>query len=347
MIDAAARTRAAYATHDISERPELVLPAPEKHGMIDGFQSVQAVRRAAERGRPDPPATPPPEAAPSEPAPPDSAAGRQRVAHTTMPTKHTIVCYACTYTFTLTGRLEKVYCPKCRELLECGDIDVHGPWSKDIKTVGQVTIHPDADIAGGTIVATDIVVGGDARKADLRPTRRIELAMAAVTDPAQLMGHDLRIRSDARLAFDGPLRCRDIEIAGELSATLEPSGSVTVAAGAFCRGHIKAAHLVVEEGAGFAVQFDIRPAPTAAPTPAPSPHPAPAAPKRPAPTPQTTGAAPPERAGAKPATPTGTAGGRTAARIDRRAGAVSSSRRHSGGTQRNREPGDDGGDENG
>ncbi len=270
------------------------MPGTDKHGMIDGFSSVQAARRAAEREHPNVPAPLPDE----KPMPPPESADTpraQRLAHTALPTKHHIVCYSCTYTFTLTGRLEKVYCPKCRELLECGDLDVRGPWTRDVKTVGRVTIQPDAVLTRGTIIATDIVVSGDARKADLRPTRRIELAMAAVIRPAQLENRDVYIRPEAKLAFDAPLRCRAIEVAGEVTATLEPAGCITIRAGGLVRGAIKAAHLVVEDGGGLAAHLDIRPAN--------DPGPADATPSTPGAAPRQRGAAPPAARAKAPRAP--------------------------------------------
>lgn len=246
------------------------MPGTDKHGMIDGYHSVQAARRAAGRDRPAAPEPPP--TAPPPPAPPGGEPGRpQRASHTALPTKHHIACYSCTYEFTVTGQLKNLICPKCREQLESGDIDVQGPWSRDVKTVGTVNIQPDAILTSGTIIATDIVVRGDVRKADLRPTRRIELAMAAVINPVQLEGRDVYVRPEAQLAFDATLRCRILDVAGELTATLEPGGCVTIRAGGCVRGAIKAAHLVIEDGAGLSARLDIRPTnapPAAAPEPA-------------------------------------------------------------------------------
>jgi len=248
-------------------------------GMIDGFMSVQAVRHKSERGSDRKPAENKAPSAPAEESRHRSALTEKKkvsIGHTALPTRHELVCYSCRYKFVVNGRLDKVFCPKCREQLETGDHSIEGDWKKDILTVGTVHIKSGAKVLGATIIATDIVIGGDCSEANLNPTRHIELETGAVVSPGVLNGHKVIIRAGAQLSPDAVLRCSDLEIYGEIQVKALPTGMVTIFAGGFFRGELEAAHLIVHEGGGLSANLRINPAKEKAQSPADKikPHPA-------------------------------------------------------------------------
>jgi cytoskeletal protein CcmA (bactofilin family) len=232
-------------------------------GMIDGFTSVQAVRHKRERST---------ERKSSEGKAPPAVAEESRhrsvpaekkkvsIGHTALPTRHELVCYSCRYNFVVNGRLDKVFCPKCREQLETDDHSIEGDWRKDILTVGTVHIKSGSKVIGANIIATDIIIGGDCSEANLKPTRHIEMETGAVVSPGVLNNHKVIIRAGAQLSLDAPLRCADLEIHGEIQAKALPTGKVTVYAGGMFRGELEAAHLIVHEGGGLSANLRIRPA---------------------------------------------------------------------------------------
>jgi cytoskeletal protein CcmA (bactofilin family) len=233
---------------------------PDSPGMINGFMSVQAVRRKNDHG-PDqkPPEAPsPPKETRHPSAPPPQAS---RIGHTALPSRHELICYSCEYSFTVTGRLDKVFCPKCREQLETGDHIIEGEWRDDVRTVGQVHVKPGATVHGATIVATDIIIGGNCDNAILNPTRRIELETGASVTPRVLDMHTILIRKGERLSFTAPLRCQDLELHGELQAQAMPRGTVTVHPGGMFRGTLKTSHLIVHDGGGLSAMLEITPEP--------------------------------------------------------------------------------------
>ena len=93
----------------------------DRANMIDGFASVQAVRRSRPKGA-DPKYAPSRTRLPAseKKKPPPSSDGKP-VAHigrTALPPRHDILCYACSYRFVHTGRMgEGLLCPKCHEML--------------------------------------------------------------------------------------------------------------------------------------------------------------------------------------------------------------------------------------
>ena len=237
------------------------MPKSDKPGMIDGFMSVQAVRHQDGRKPDDKP--------PDDKSPPDTKeetqstsaqlAKKASIGHTALPSRHELVCYSCGYAFVVTGKLSKVFCSKCREELETGDHTIEGEWEKDILTVGRVHVKTGAVVRNATIVATDIVVGGDCTQATLKPTRRVELDTGALLPPGLLDEHCVLVRAGARLSLDAPLRCSDLDIHGELQASAAPAGMVTIHPGGMFRGDLKAAHLTVHDGGGLSAKLHIQP----------------------------------------------------------------------------------------
>ncbi len=241
----------------------------DKPGMIDGFMSVQAVRHKGDR----PPDKKPPKDAPAiedtEVSQSDSALPQKQasIGRTALPSRHELICYSCGYAFVIAGSLNKVFCPKCREKLETSDHNIDGMWKEDIRTVGRVHVLQGATVQGATLVATDIVIAGDCTQANLQPTRRIELNTGARVRPDVLDKHQVHVVVGARLMLDAPLRCNTLDIYGELQATAEPTGMVTIHPGGMFRGTLKAEHLVVHDGGGLSASLQIAPARSEEPKP--------------------------------------------------------------------------------
>jgi cytoskeletal protein CcmA (bactofilin family) len=237
------------------------MPKSDKPGMIDGFMSVQAVRHQDGR-KPDgkPPDDKSPPNAKEEPQSRSAQlAEKASIGRTALPSRHELVCYSCGYAFVVTGKLSKVFCSKCREELETGDHTIEGEWKKNIRTVGRVHVKSGAVVRDATIIATDIIVGGDCAQATLKPTRRVELDTGALLPPGLLDEHCVLVRAGARLSLDTPLRCSDLDIHGELQASAAPTGMVTIHAGGMFRGDLKAAHLTVHDGGGLSAKLHIQP----------------------------------------------------------------------------------------
>jgi cytoskeletal protein CcmA (bactofilin family) len=249
------------------------MPRSDHTGMIDGFSSVQALRRLDGKGNPrvKPPVDSAPEPTPDKPA---TAGKPASFGHTAMPTRHDIICYSCGYVFVVTGRLDKVICPKCKTQLETGDQHIDGNWTGKVKTVGCVYINSGATVSSSHIVATDIRISGICRNTRLEPTRHLELDSGAQLDLDKLSDKRVVIIEDATLTFDEPLRCRFLTIHGELQADARPEEGGEIRPTGMFRGTLHAPSLIVHDGAGLKAHLHIAPKAAASPSDASSSEPA-------------------------------------------------------------------------
>lgn len=237
----------------------------DKPFVIDGFHSVQAVRRVRDKNpgtgprvRESGSAPPTPEKQPP-PDKPASQAPPARVGQTTMPTRHEIVCYSCSYAFVHTGRLHKVLCPKCRQFLNTQDLEITGAWNEPVETIGTVEIKPGAVFGEARIVANRLIVAGDIRLARVDWCKTLELCDGAIFDVERFGEISLVIRANAKFDIKPPLTCNNLDIMGELKATVKVKGNAIIRAGGFLRGELEGQHLTVEEGGGISGRLAIMP----------------------------------------------------------------------------------------
>jgi len=234
------------------------VPDTKSPNLIDGVAAVRAARHSSGRKPRQARRTPAAKQKPA-PRPPAKSTRATRIGHTAMPPKHDIVCYQCGYAYVLQGRVDRTYCPKCREELTMKDIPISGSWSGDIKTIGRVEIRPDAVITGGDIVAMDILIAGDVRQATIRASRRIELGQGAQFAAGTLTVKELVIVGGCRLRIARRLDCADLDIRGTLQAKIRAAGTVTIRDGGGLSGELSTAHLVIEDGAGLNAQLHVGP----------------------------------------------------------------------------------------
>jgi cytoskeletal protein CcmA (bactofilin family) len=219
--------------------------------VINGFQSVQAVRRAGRastraRTRESRSRLPDQEQTPIQPGTGNKAT---RIGHTAVPEKHELVCYACDYQFTTHGRIHNPFCPKCKSELDMSDHVVTGIWKLDVKTMGTIDIKADAVVTGATLIAQNMIVAGNIEDAVVQVTRSLELHPGAKLQPKTLTARNLTFHADSKFSIRRKLICHTVDIGGILRATLRAEESVTIRAGATFKGEIYTPRLIVEDGA--------------------------------------------------------------------------------------------------
>lgn len=230
--------------------------------MIDGFASVQAVRRAR---TPRGPASRPSEPVASSSKPVSArkvGEARARIGHTAIPHRFDITCYACGYGFVIQGQLGKIFCPKCREQLNSADQTIEGEWQGDLQTIGTVHVSPGAVLKGGFITARQFVLAGTVEGTRITVHGCMNLREGGqLSDGHQCTMNDLQVERGGRFTIRDPLHCRHLTIEGDLKANVSTQGTVTIRTGGVLRGELHGSHLVVEEGGGLRARIEVRPAP--------------------------------------------------------------------------------------
>ena len=174
-----------------------------------------------------------------------------RIARTIVPVRYEVVCYECEYAFQVSGQIHETTCPKCRARLKGGDYVIDKEWFQPIRTTGNVQFLPGAVLRGVDVTAKDISLAGSAEHGGLHACRRLELWPGARFDITKLRVKDLVVRRGARFILAQAIRCRNVEVEGELNAIIFAEGLVTLRSGGLLAGEIDCARLFVEEGGGL------------------------------------------------------------------------------------------------
>lgn len=220
--------------------------------VIDGFSSVQAVRRAG-RNKQDPRFGKSRTSLPGAPrdAKPASKTPRGKIGHTVIPDTYEIVCYECGYTFSMRGQLRKTYCPKCRKTLVVDEQIIDTAWSGRVKTIGTVQVRDGGRLTDAHVVVGDLILDGRIENSTVKICRRLELGSHASGDIAKIDTRDILIRADAKVSYREKLACQNFIVEGDFRGHIEVRGLVTVMPGAFLQGRVKAARLLLHEGGGL------------------------------------------------------------------------------------------------
>ena len=234
------------------------MAALRKSTDVDGFALVRAVRHAKAEGHDVSPSKPGP--APSAPTP---AAEKPvaRFGSTALPSKNEVVCYHCGYTFQTTGKVQTLYCAKCRTILEKKDFELDGESTADVTTTGSIRLGPNAVLKGGTLTARDVILAGRMEGGTIKAFRRVVIEPEAVWLQEQITAADLRVAAGARVEWKGKVLFRNVDVCGELRVDLACSGLLSVFPGGHFQGRLHGAHLMVEEGGGLTGDFRVEPAP--------------------------------------------------------------------------------------
>ncbi len=226
------------------------MAAKKKTQVIDGFQSVQAVKhsgRGSKEARTRQSKSRLPEQKELEPGSKQKAT---RIGQTAVPEKHELVCYMCDYQFVTHGRIHNPFCPKCKSELDMGNHVITGDWKLDVKTMGTIEVKPDAVVTGASLVAQNMVLAGNIREAKLvQVTRSLELHPGAQLQPKTLVARHLTFHPKSKFSIRRKLDCHTVDIGGDLKANLHAESCVIIRANATFKGEIYTPRLTVEDGA--------------------------------------------------------------------------------------------------
>jgi cytoskeletal protein CcmA (bactofilin family) len=233
------------------------VPKNRKVNTLDSYATIRAVARTKTVPGSLPSAPAAEDAIPTDALATDLQKTGARVSRTTVPVKHHIECYECSYKFQVHGRATTTHCPKCRVLLDFKDYLIDSEWVETIKTAGTIRLAATGVLKSGDLIGAEVIIEGIIEGGRARALRTIELGAGAIFSEKAVSAPDLRIAPGAEFKFKQEARYRNIEIFGTLHAKLESTGIIIVKPGGLLEGEVHAQHLVVEEGGGLKAMLRI------------------------------------------------------------------------------------------
>jgi cytoskeletal protein CcmA (bactofilin family) len=233
------------------------VPKNRKVNTLDSYATIRAVARTKTVPGSLPSAPAAEDAIPTDALATDLQKTGARVSRTTVPVKHHIECYECSYKFQVHGRATTTHCPKCRVLLDFKDYLIDSEWVETIKTAGTIRLAATGVLKSGDLIGAEVIIEGIIEGGRARALRTIELGAGAIFSEKAVSAPDLRIAPGAEFKFKQEARYRNVEIFGTLHAQLESTGIIIVKPGGLLEGDVHAQHLVVEEGGGLKAMLRI------------------------------------------------------------------------------------------
>ena len=233
------------------------MPKNRKVNTLDSYATIRAVARTKTVPGSLPSAPAAEDAIPTDALATDLQKTGARVSRTTVPVKHHIECYECSYKFQVHGRATTTHCPKCRVLLDFKDYLIDSEWVETIKTAGTIRLAATGVLKSGDLIGAEVIIEGIIEGGRARALRTIELGAGAIFSEKAVSAPDLRIAPGAEFKFKQEARYRNVEIFGTLHAKLESTGFIIVKRGGLLEGEVHDQHLVVEEGGGLKAMLRI------------------------------------------------------------------------------------------
>ena len=167
-----------------------------------------------------------------------------------------VECFQCGSQLEVAPTAVSTMCRKCSSYVDLSDYQVNHTVTKSFRTHGRLVIDHKGYLLNTEAIVGDAVIKGRliGRLAALRTLEVHSTARIKGTFTAGL----LIIPLGNCFHWPDPIRVDNVEIRGELVASVCAAGTVRLKAGARCFGNVQAANLLVEEGAILVGSIEVR-----------------------------------------------------------------------------------------
>ncbi len=171
------------------------------------------------------------------------SSGRER---TSVPQRE-VCCYECGRRSHVPAAALSAQCLHCHAHLNMGDVELKpGSRRLTVRTLGDVTIAPDAVLSHLSIVCRNLHVNGRGT-GSFRCTGRLNFA-TSLTVEGSIKADALAVERACDVVLEQGAQVRSAHIRGRLTGNLHALGSVTIARGGVLAGDCVAAELILEPG---------------------------------------------------------------------------------------------------
>jgi len=158
-----------------------------------------------------------------------------------------VICFECGAELDVPASAESTMCKRCSRYLDMHDYRIANAIAKNFKTKGRFTVEPR-----GYVFNTETLVGDAILKGKFHGKLKVEHSLT-IYSTAEIKGSltaaHLIIPAENHFRWPDVIKVGSAEIAGELAAILQATGTITLKSSARMFGDLEADGLVVEEGA--------------------------------------------------------------------------------------------------
>lgn len=163
------------------------------------------------------------------------------------PEQRRITCFECGAELEVPVSAQSTMCKRCSRYVDLKDYHITNGVSKNFKTKGTFTVEPTGYVFNTEVIARDAVLKG--RFLGKITTEHSLTIHSSAEIKGSFNAAHLIIPAANRFAWKDPVKVGSAEIGGEIVASLQASGTITLKSTARFFGDIETKNLVIEEGA--------------------------------------------------------------------------------------------------
>ncbi|MCB1237956.1 MAG: polymer-forming cytoskeletal protein, partial [Verrucomicrobiae bacterium] len=173
------------------------------------------------------------------------------------PEKRGVRCFACNHKQLVSVSAKSTQCGRCSVYISLIDHDITTPWSQNIRTRGDVTIHRKGSVTGCDIACHDLVVAGNisasvdcSGNATFRTSGKVMGNMHCKT---------LIVEKKCEMNFPQGVVAENAEVYGTLVGNIICSGAIRIYKSGSVIGDATAKAVVLKDGGILTGRMSIRP----------------------------------------------------------------------------------------
>jgi len=165
----------------------------------------------------------------------------------TNPKPRKLLCFDCGVEHTTVGDAQSSQCPSCGAYISLRNYEIDDHWNRRIQTRGDVVILKSGVVSGAPIVCHNLTVLGELAAAVDCSGDLIVRSHGKI--PGNVRCHLLKVERGAKVEFLNSIHATDVFIDGMVTGQIHCTGTITLEKRAKLNGLVRAARLVIKQGA--------------------------------------------------------------------------------------------------
>ena len=160
-----------------------------------------------------------------------------------------IRCFECKHEQEVSTSAKSSICPACSAYIDLEEVKIHAPFSRALRTRGNVLIGPKGEYASTRGFCTNAIIQGKLKGSLVCDGEALVKTKGRLT--GVLEARTVIIEKHSDVEFTKLMKAQNVEIRGKAIARIEATGAVHIAKGGSLEGSIVARGFTVEKGGIF------------------------------------------------------------------------------------------------